>query len=131
MSVAPTAAQKPPERGCVLVIDDDPAIREVLATLLALEGYPVVAAGSGVEALESLRGGVRPCLILLDLRMPGMDGWALRAELQREPRLANIPVVVISGDRDAEQTARALSANGFLLKPMELMDLLHVVRRYC
>jgi CheY-like chemotaxis protein len=131
MSGTPAAAQKPTEPRCVLVIDDDPAIREVVSTILALEGYPVVAAESGVEALKELRGGVRPCLILLDLRMPEMDGWELRALLKREPQLADIPVVVLSGDHDAAKAARSLSANGFLLKPVELTDLLHVVRRYC
>jgi CheY-like chemotaxis protein len=121
----------PPAPRCVLVIDDDPAIREVVSTILALEGYPVVSAESGAEALEELRGGVQPCVILLDLRMPDMDGWELRARLKREPQLADIPVVVLSGDHDAAKAAQALSANGFLMKPVELTDLLQVVRRYC
>jgi len=132
MSAAPPPApHEEKEKGCVLVIDDDPAIREVVSTILALEGYCVEAAGSGADALELLQGGVRPRLILMDLRMPGVDGWTLHDKLKHEPALAKIPVVVISGDRDATQAGSSLCVDGVLTKPIDLTDLLQTVERHC
>jgi len=130
-AVPPREEHEEKEKGCVLVIDDDPAIREVVSTILVLEGYCVEAAGSGADALELLQGGVRPRLILMDLRMPGVDGWTLHDKLKHEPALAKIPVVVISGDRDATQAGSSLCVDGVLTKPIDLTDLLQTVERHC
>src|SRR5262245_23155992 len=80
----------------VLVVDDDEEIRNALTEFLSDEGYGVVSASNGREALASLREGVHPSVILLDLMMPVMDGWDFRAEQLRDPGLRDIPVVVIT-----------------------------------
>jgi CheY-like chemotaxis protein len=79
----------------ILVVDDDASIREALAESLGDEGYRVVTATNGVEALTLLRppGELRPCVILLDLMMPVMSGQEFYAEQQRDPALARIPIV--------------------------------------
>jgi CheY-like chemotaxis protein len=83
----------------LLVVDDDPAIRETLADLLQDEGYVVMTAINGKEALTRLRAGsARPCVILLDLMMPVMSGAEFYAEMRSDPALADIPVVVISAE---------------------------------
>ena len=78
------------DRRPVLVVDDDAAIREVVQIIVEAEGYPVVTAAEGAEALRHLQSGLRPGVILLDLRMPGMDGRAFREVQGAEPELAEI-----------------------------------------
>lgn len=103
----------------VLVIDDDEDIREVLEALIARWGYDVASAGSGKQALETLRSDSEPPdLVLLDLTMPDMDGWAVHEAMLGEPRLAEVPVVVLSGMADAELCAQAEGTAGVLLKPV-------------
>ena len=103
----------------VLVVDDDPDIRETLRFVLEDAGYPVYTAENGREALEVLADAQPlPGLILLDLMMPVMNGWQLRMELLKDQRLARIPVVVISGAANVESEARALGAAGYLAKPI-------------
>jgi CheY-like chemotaxis protein len=118
--------------GMVLVVDDDQGIREGLEMMLQLHGLAVSTAADGAEALDRLRSGRRPCLILLDLMMPGMNGFELRRILLEDPELAAIPVVVITGagvlvdqQRSAELSAEVLR------KPFEVQTLLENVRRYC
>lgn len=126
--VSPDAAAL--DRRRVLLVDDDAEIRGVVRIILETEGYVVATAADGAEALQHLRAGARPGLILLDLRMPGMDGRTFR-ELQRaDPQLAAIPVVVFSGDRDAPRVAGTFGTE-CLLKPVDLDRLLGVVERYC
>lgn len=114
----------------VLVVDDDRDICEVVQTVLELEGYAVVTAGDGAEALACLRAGVRPCLIILDLMMPNMNGMQFREQQQQDPELRAIPVVVLSGDGRAGMKAATLGVEG-LRKPVELDVLLEAVRRSC
>jgi two-component system response regulator MprA len=116
--------------GCVLVVDDDPDICEVIQTVLELYGYRAISARDGAEALLQLREGVRPCLIILDLMMPRMNGFQFREEQQKDPAFRNIPVVVLSGDGKAEGKAANLGLDG-LRKPIELEVLLEVVGRSC
>src|SRR4051812_3823868 len=83
----------------VLVVDDDRAIRVTVQEILADEGYAVRAVENGREALEVLRTTeALPGIILLDLRMPVMDGWSFRQQQKADPRLADIPVLVLSAD---------------------------------
>jgi CheY-like chemotaxis protein len=114
----------------VLVVDDDPDIRHLLSSVLTLEGYAVASASNGEEALGQLRSMPGARLILLDLRMPVMDGWEFRAEQSRDPALRSIPVVLLSGDGDLEQAAASFNATSVLKKPFDLEELLVVVQRY-
>jgi CheY-like chemotaxis protein len=121
-------ADKP--SGLVLVVDDDPDICEALQTVLEVSGYRVAAAGNGREALRTLRSGVRPCLVLLDLMMPVMNGLEFRAEQSSDPAIAAVPVVVVSGDHGVAAKATAMGLEG-LSKPIDIDDLLQVVGRFC
>ncbi len=112
----------------VLVIDDDADICEVIQTILELNGYQVITARDGVDALAKLRGGARPSLIILDLMMPRMNGVQFRAEQESDSALRGIPVVILSGDGRAESKAAALGLEG-LRKPVELEHLLATVER--
>jgi CheY-like chemotaxis protein len=124
------AAANPPERN-ILIVEDDHDTRDLLATLLEVEGFETRGAGNGEEALESLRSQPPPDLILLDLMMPVMDGWEFRRRQKADPRLARIPVVVVSAVHEVGQTAVALSAAGYVSKPVEPRHLMATVRRLC
>jgi CheY-like chemotaxis protein len=116
----------------VLVIDDDAAICEALTPLLVEEGYRVVTAGNGSEALQRLRSGLRPCAILLDLMMPVMDGWDFRAEQMRDPEIADIPVIIVTAAGFTAKTVMAqLGAADFVNKPPPPKALLDAIRRHC
>lgn len=117
---------------CILVVEDDFDIRDTLAQILEAEGYIVSGAANGLEALELLRrdGAGAPALILLDLMMPVMNGWQFRAEQLQDPKLASIPVVVISADASVHQKAASIEAAGFLKKPVQLDTLLETVGRF-
>jgi CheY-like chemotaxis protein len=113
-----------------LVVDDDPDIRDSLREVLEDEGYPVSCVGNGREALDHLQAASpRPCVILLDLMMPVMDGWQFRKEQKKlAPELANIPLVVITatGKRPVLVDAAEL-----VMKPLDLNRLFEAVERYC
>jgi CheY-like chemotaxis protein len=115
----------------VLVIEDDEATREAVALLLASEGCRVATAGNGRVALEQLRKGEHPDLIVLDLMMPIMDGWQFRAEQRRDPALAGIPVLIISAAGDVRRQAASLGAIEYLDKPVDPVVLLDAIRRLC
>jgi two-component system, chemotaxis family, chemotaxis protein CheY len=116
----------------VLVVDDDPDIRETLEALLSMHGHPVVAAADGAEALERLQEKPRrPCLILLDLMMPGMNGFELHQKLGESATFSAIPIVVITGaGADAEARVTALRTE-VLRKPFDLQAVLATVKRHC
>src|SRR5689334_9253118 len=84
----------------ILVVDDDPDILALLESILTSHGYEVTGAASGASALTILRGGLIPCLILVDLEMPGMSGPELELELARDAALKDIPVVITSASRE-------------------------------
>jgi CheY-like chemotaxis protein len=117
--------------GSILIVEDDADIRESLAAVLEAEGYRVVEAENGRVALEALRGGTRCCLIILDLFMPEMNGWTFRAEQAKDPRLADIPVVVISADSVAARRAAAMGVVAAMTKPIEFGRLLDIVGQHC
>jgi CheY-like chemotaxis protein len=113
----------------ILVVEDDPELRDMMATLLAVEGYEPTTAANGREALEQLRAGFAPHVILLDLMMPIMNGWEFRAEQQRDPQLAGIPVVIVTAL--AVNHRQPLGAEAILTKPLDFERLLAVVRAHC
>jgi CheY-like chemotaxis protein len=114
----------------ILVVDDDADVRESIEDALEDEGYYVAAAANGKEALELLRDDkLRPELILLDIMMPEMDGWAFRAEQRKDPDIATIPVIVFTAHGSPEEVAERMQAVGFLRKPLRLEDLLAQVGR--
>jgi CheY-like chemotaxis protein len=100
-----------------------------LAKFLELEGFTAVTAANGLEALTYLRGGGVASVIVLDLRMPVMDGWAFRREQLRDPALAQIPVVVLTG-ADQDRVSEILAAATFQ-KPYHLADVTMAVRQLC
>jgi CheY-like chemotaxis protein len=104
----------------VLVVEDDAAIRSPLAEYLAAEGHQVVTASDGGGALASLRAGFRADVIVLDLMMPGMDGWDFRAAQLSDPLLAPVPVVVLSGAGFSEATiSHQLGGARYVAKPLD------------
>lgn len=115
----------------ILVVEDDADVRGAVVAVLESRGYDVVEASDGRVALEQLRGGRRFCLILLDLFMPGMNGWDFRAEQLKDPRLAQVPVLVISADALAAQHARASGVIGAMTKPIEFDRLIQVIEAHC
>jgi CheY-like chemotaxis protein len=116
----------------ILIVDDEPQIRALLADILTEEGYTVDTATNGQDAINYLQTtGVPPCMIVLDLMMPIMDGWQFRAIQQHDPTLAQIPVVVISARPDLVRAATSLGVTEVLSKPIDLDSLLTTVERYC
>jgi len=116
--------------GTLLVIDDDHDILLSLQDVLEVEGYHVITASSGREAMQYLHQGLRPDLILLDLMMPEVSGWAFRARQRADPALASIPVVVVSGQGLSAHQVAQLGVEGYLPKPVDLDMLLSTVERY-
>jgi CheY-like chemotaxis protein len=118
--------------GTVLVVDDDDDLRETVEALLRARGYRVATAASGLEALDWLRArAADTCVVLLDLMMPGMDGFTLRSTMSADPLLSPIPVVVVTGAGVlARQRSAELPAD-VLYKPLDLTVLLGAVRKHC
>ncbi len=108
----------------ILLIEDDAELREAMQETLALRGMEVTSAGNGRDALQQMRLA-RPDLVILDLMLPVMDGWQFRAELKRDPALADTPVVVISGNDSA--TAAAVDADLYMTKPIDPGTLLRAI----
>ena len=109
----------------VLVVDDDPSVRDLLTDALTEAGHRVDAAADGAQALNRLRDGFSPCVVLTDVRMPGMDGFELTREAGRDPQLAAIPIVMMTGDRVLSFTSPARD------KPFSVPELDSVVQRAC
>lgn len=103
----------------ILVVDDDEDIRNIMAMALGCMGYSVVVAGDGLVASRLLAQGLRPSLVLLDLMMPGMDGEEFLATMRQNPDTADIPVVIMSGNRATSEKAAELHARGHLIKPFD------------
>jgi CheY-like chemotaxis protein len=111
----------------VLIVDDDEGIRETVQLALQMENHTTAAAAHGGEALDWLGRHRPPCLILLDLMMPFMDGWQVIEQLRRDDRLAHVPIVVITAFNRDLGSAASLP---ILRKPIELGDLLSVTNSY-
>ena len=111
----------------MLLVDDDVAVRRTIARFLMRDGIAVVEADNGLEALTYLRGGGVPAVILLDLRMPVMDGWAFRQAQRQDPAFGHVPVIVLSGaDTHRFDELDAIAA---FEKPVSLSEILDLVRR--
>jgi CheY-like chemotaxis protein len=115
----------------IMIVEDDAAIREAVKDSFDLLGYSVLSASNGREALQALSSADQPCLILLDIMMPVMDGWEFRRQQLADPKLAQIPVVVMTADGNAQEKAMRMQAELGLRKPLELDDLTSVAKRYC
>jgi len=116
----------------VLIVDDDRAILDGLGELLEGEGYAIATATDGVDALAQLRAGLRPCVILLDLMMPVMDGWDFRHEQLKDPNLKDLPIVVITAAGFSEVSVKAQFGDiEFVPKPPPARGLLDAIRRSC
>ena len=113
----------------VLLVEDNVDVREMMATALELDGHRVRTAANGWEALRLLENGVRPCVILLDLMMPVMDGWAFRAELENKPAFAAIPVIVVSAVGGT--VLDRVRAAAYVSKPVDIDRLLEIVCEKC
>ena len=121
---AAPAARRP--GAAVLVVDDDPAVREVLAHYLEGAGYVVATAAGGVEAIAAVRE-LRPAAVTLDVVLPDLDGWSVLAALKSDPALASIPVILVS-IADEKRAGYALGAADYLVKPVDRERLLGVLR---
>ena len=113
--------------GTVLVAEDDEDQREIICRMLELEGYRVVLASDGIEALE-LASKVRPTAIALDIILPDTDGWEVLAHLKSDPATTDIPVLIISVV-DQKEFARNMGADEYLVKPLNPASLRQAVRR--
>jgi two-component system, chemotaxis family, chemotaxis protein CheY len=113
----------------VVVVEDETESREFLIQILELEGFQCLGFGNGAEALECLKKSGPPCLIVLDIRMPVMDGTQFRSALLRDPRLAKIPVIVLTAADPS--AAKALSPLRIFRKPVDVDALVEVVRQVC
>lgn len=113
----------------ILVIEDEDEARQILGQILEFEGFQVVGAANGAEALDYLRASEQPCLIVLDILMPVMDGRQFRAAMLKDQSLAQIPVVVVSA---LEPSAAAdLAAMRVFKKPLDVNALIAVVKENC
>ena len=113
----------------ILVVDDEPAILDMIAELLGYEGYQVFTTSQGSVALAQAKNNP-PALILLDLMMPGMSGWQVIAALKASPQTRAIPIVVLSARRDLPMIANDLGIVSFLAKPFDIDELISVVQHY-
>ena len=117
--------------GTVLLVEDDAALRTSLARLVEDEGHAVLAAANGFEAVDLLRHEAPPNLILLDLMMPVMNGWAFLKYRNEHPVLSHVPVVVTTAWTEAPGEAEVIGVEGYLRKPLVPRDVVEVVRKYC
>jgi two-component system, cell cycle response regulator DivK len=115
----------------VLIVEDDPALREIYAGALRGYGHDVRTAGDGSEALQRLENGWAPCVIFLDLRMPGMDGWELTRRLRGDQRWRDLPVVVVAAHFRIDREAAEIGAASWLQKPFDLSRLDQETKALC
>lgn len=120
-----------PTRRLIMVVDDDAETRELCEMLLGRAGYDTALAASGEEAV-SLLEQTTPSLIVLDLNMPGMDGWSVAALVRKHERTARIPILVLTGlMQNVENAARRAGATSFCLKPVDAKRFVKEVKRLC
>lgn len=120
-----------PHRHLVLVIEDDQDLRDIVSEVLGAHGYRTESAIDGQDALAKLGNSHKPCVILLDLMMPVMDGWTFRERQLADPALRDIPVIILTAHASSSQIDPELAPSGFLAKPVSLKSLLGMVDRVC
>lgn len=114
----------------IMVIEDDESIRQTIALALEIKGYEVISVSDGREAIDQLSDKARPCLILLDLMMPVLDGWEFLDELKKLPQeIAQIPTIVISAFND--KSGKMSESGEFISKPIDLEQLFNVAQKHC
>ena len=113
----------------ILVVEDNDDVREMMAVTLELEGHEVATAANGRDALNQLRAGGRPCVILLDLMMPVMNGWEFSQAIERDPILKAVPIVIVSAA--TTELIHRTAAAAYLPKPLDMDELLDVVGGLC
>jgi CheY-like chemotaxis protein len=109
----------------VLVVDDEERVRSLYADALREAGHMVAVAVDGADALDRLQAGAVPCVVLTDVRMPRMDGWELSRAVARDPELASIPIVLVTGDKILSFSSPAGD------KPFSTVELDAIVQRSC
>lgn len=116
----------------IFIIDDSIDLRELMAQFFESEGYEVQVAADGQEGLNKLREAqTLPCVILLDLMMPVMDGFKFGAEIARDERLSKVPLLIMTADANAEEKAKRVGAHGWLKKPVGVDTLIAVAEKFC
>ena len=125
---APEQAEGP---GCVLIVDDNDGVRALFEGWLKAAHFDVMGASGGAEGLRLLRANPRIRLVVLDLMMPEMDGWRFRHEQRLDPKLADVPTVIVSGAPIADVVHDQLAAAGYLRKPVPRQEFIELVSRYC
>jgi len=113
----------------ILVVEDNDDVREMMAVTLELEGHEVATATNGRDALNKLRAGGKPCVILLDLMMPVMNGWEFSRAIERDPILKAVPIVIVSAT--TTELIHKTAAAAYLSKPLDMDQLLDVVGGLC
>jgi len=114
----------------ILVVEDDERLLAAMVSLLKLVGYTALGVPNGYAALQQLRSEQTPCLILLDLMMPEMDGWQFRKRQLEDPKLAAVPVIVCSAHGTSEDVA-PLRVQHYVEKPLDVQALLHLIATCC
>ncbi|MEA2575493.1 MAG: hypothetical protein QOH93_2791 [Chloroflexia bacterium] len=114
-------------RGPILIVEDDTVIREVICEVLEDAGYEVECAAGGYEGLLKVLD-VNPALVLLDMRMPGVDGWSFATKVKSTHPL--VPIVVMTAASDPKNWAETIQANAYLAKPFDVDDLVAIVERF-
>ena len=117
------------KRCLVAIIEDDSEFRNMLRELLEEEQYRVVALANGAEALEKLRGDAVPDVILLDVSMPVMDGFDFLRFRNDDPRLSQVPVVLVTNAKPHERPT--VGVNDVVRKPIDIDEILFAIKRYC
>jgi len=115
----------------ILLVEDDDDVAGAMVAVLEGEGYSVVRARDGEDALRALREGLAPCLIVLDILMPRMDGIEFRRVQRSDPSMSHIPVVVVSGVANMLDDIRAMGVARCFRKPVDFDELLGVVTELC
>ena len=114
----------------ILVVEDDERLLAAMVSLLKLVGYTALGVPNGYAALQQLRSEQTPCLIILDLMMPEMDGWQFRKRQLEDPKLAAVPVIVCSAHGTSEDVA-PLRVQHYVEKPLDVQALLHLIATCC
>lgn len=125
------AIDEAPPRNRVLVVDDDAPVRRMFQRVLEFGRFDVIATDSGAEAIDLLRNDPSIGLVLLDLMMPGMDGWRFRHAQSSDPRLAAIPTIIVTGCDTPQAVRDELQAADYLTKPVPMARLIGAVSAFC